>query len=66
MRIFLEPGKCQGHARCFEVARDLFTLDDTGYSDLPPEGIEVPSGREDAARMGVASCPERALRLQEG
>lgn len=65
-KIILQGGMCQGHARCHAVNSELFTLDDDGYSDIDvEEGKVVREGLESAARAGVASCPERALRIEE-
>lgn len=64
VKVFVDPAKCQGHNRCVVAAPDLFEIDDLGYShaigtsDVPPE-------REEAARLAVANCPERAISLVE-
>jgi ferredoxin len=60
MRVALEPGRCQGHARCNAVAPDVFDLDDDGFVQVDGS-VEVAAGREDSARRGAAACPERAL-----
>ena len=49
----------------FVVEQDLFPLDSEGYSAIPPEGIEVPPGREGYARKGVEACPVLALRTED-
>jgi ferredoxin len=59
MKAGLKEGVCQGHARC-EAMSALLTVDDDGYSDIEPE-LDVPSGREDEVRRGIAACPEQAL-----
>jgi len=41
---------------------DLFPLHDDGFSAVGPDS-EVPPGEEDTARLGVAACPVRALRV---
>ncbi len=61
MRVSVDNGLCSGHARCWAVAPDIFTIDDDGYSNIGTDR-EVPAGREDEARKGIAACPERALR----
>ena len=62
MRIWLEPGKCVGHAQCYAVNQELFPIDDLGYSTL--EEREVAPADEQATRDGVAACPEHALILE--
>jgi len=64
MNLEIDRPKCQGHALCAVVDDDLFPLDDDGYSALP-DVSDVPSDHEELVRAGVASCPERALRVVE-
>lgn len=60
MKIRIDPDKCQGHARCYAIAPDLFEVDDYGQSSVVGDGT-VPAGREDAARLAIANCPEYAI-----
>lgn len=60
MRIRVDPEKCQGHARCYALAPELFNVDDYGQSTVIGDG-EVPEGLEDKARLAVANCPEYAI-----
>lgn len=60
MRLRIDPERCQGHARCFALAPDLFDIDDFGQSSLRSDG-PVPADREDAARLAIANCPEFAI-----
>lgn len=64
MRVSVDNERCTGHARCWAIAPEILTIDDDGYSDIG-EGREVPAGMEEKARLGVASCPERALRIDD-
>jgi ferredoxin len=64
MRVFIDATKCQGHARCFAIAPDLFDVDDFGQSHVRGDGT-VPPDREDAARLAAANCPEFAIELFE-
>ncbi|MGH9112821.1 MAG: ferredoxin [Acidimicrobiales bacterium] len=63
MRVSVDNERCTGHARCWATAPEVFTIDDDGHSDIGV-GREVPARMEDKARLGVASCPERALRIE--
>ena len=63
MKVRLEQSKCVGHAQCYAVDRDLFPIDDSGYSTL--EQREVKPGDEQLTRDGVAACPEMALVLEQ-
>lgn len=63
MRVSVDKGRCQGHARCHAVNPDLFPLDDVGFSALA--SAEVPPGWEADARAAVNNCPEMALTIEE-
>lgn len=62
MRIGVDSSVCEGHGQCSVVDMDLFPLDDDGHSAVGPDRA-VPAGEEDTARLGVAACPVRALRI---
>jgi ferredoxin len=64
MKVRIDPERCQGHARCYALAPDLFDVDDFGQSHVRGDGI-VPVEREDAARLAVANCPEFAIEVVE-
>jgi ferredoxin len=60
VKIRVDSEKCQGHSRCVGIAPDLFVADDYGLSSVVGDGT-VPVGREDAARLAIANCPEYAV-----
>jgi ferredoxin len=62
VKIWVDPEKCQGHSRCIGIAPDLFESDDYGMSSVTGDGT-VPPGREDAARLAIANCPEYAVEI---
>ena len=61
MRIAIDPGRCQGHARCWDLSPDLFDLDDEAHGVVRTP--EVPEDLEDKAREAVQNCPERAISI---
>lgn len=61
MRIIVHRDKCQGHARCWAMAPDIFELDDEGYIAI--SDFDVAPEDEERARRGAKSCPERALEV---
>lgn len=63
-RVKVDGSKCQGHNRCYQVAPELFDLDDYGYSHERNSG-EVPPELEEKARLAVENCPERAISMTE-
>ena len=62
MRIKVDNDKCQGHNRCITVAQELFDLDEYGYSHEKDDGA-VPKELVEKARLAVANCPERAVKI---
>lgn len=64
MKLQINPGLCQGHGRCYDLAPELFGDDDEGYGQVLGDGLVTPA-REEAARRAVANCPERAIELTE-
>ncbi|MFG2243724.1 ferredoxin [Spirillospora sp. NPDC048823] len=66
MKVQIDPERCQGHGRCYDLAPDLFGEDDEGYGTVLGDGAVAPDG-EPSARRAVANCPERAIDvLKEG
>jgi len=59
--LVVDRDKCQGHARCFSTAPDLFPLDDNGY--IAVMHVHVEPSDEGTALHAVAGCPERAIRV---
>ena len=60
VKVHIDPERCQGHGRCYDLAPDLFGDDDEGYGTVLGDGV-IPQDREQAARVAVANCPERAI-----
>ncbi|MES9536487.1 MULTISPECIES: ferredoxin [unclassified Actinomadura] len=60
MKVQIDPKRCQGHGRCYDLAPGLFGEDDEGYGVVLGDGV-VPEGGEHEARLAVANCPERAI-----
>jgi len=59
MKIRVDPDKCQGHARCFALAPELFEVDDYGQATVIVD--EVPPPLEGKAELAIANCPEYAI-----
>jgi ferredoxin len=60
MRVQIDPGRCQGHGRCYDLTPDLFGEDEEGYGTVLGDG-DVPAERAGAARLAADNCPERAV-----
>ncbi len=61
MKATVDPDRCQGHARCWELAPEVFGLDEEGHGMALV--AEVAGASEDAARKAARNCPERAIIL---
>lgn len=63
LAVSVDRDVCQGHARCWHLAPEFFTLDDEGYCDIGT-GKPVPAELEGKVRAGVDACPEHALTIE--
>lgn len=59
MKVNVDPDICQGHARCWQICPEVFSLDDEGHAFVPT--AEVPAHLEAKAREAADNCPERAI-----
>ena len=61
MQAAVDPTKCEGHARCWDLCPEVFGLDEEGHGivivDVVP--VELEAKASEAAR----NCPERAITL---
>ncbi len=62
IRVHVDPEKCQGHNRCYNLAPELFDVDELGNAHELNDGI-VPSELRQKAELCVANCPERAISI---
>jgi ferredoxin len=60
VKIRVDPDKCQGHARCFALSPELFSVDDYGLSTVVGDG-RVPVELEEKAHLAIDNCPEFAI-----
>ena len=61
MKATVDPDRCQGHARCWEICPEVFSLDDEGHSFVAVD--VVAPGLEEKVRQAVVNCPERAIAM---
>jgi ferredoxin len=59
MKVSVDPDRCQGHARCWEVFPEAFFLDDEGHASVAVDS--VPAGLEAVVVKAADNCPERAI-----
>ena len=64
MKVQINPGLCQGHGRCYDLAPGLFGADDEGYGQVLGDGM-VPQDAEHDANLAALNCPEQAIDLLE-
>jgi ferredoxin len=65
VKVRIDPGLCQGHGRCYDLAPEVFGEDEDGYGQVLGDG-DVPADRQDDARLAAANCPESAVAVLEG
>jgi ferredoxin len=61
MRVAVDSDTCQGHARCWDICPEVFSLDDEGHALVTDP--EVPTALEGKAREAMNNCPERAITI---
>lgn len=63
MKVIVDLDRCEGHARCVEVAPEVFALNDDGQSEVivanPGEALRPQIER------AVRLCPRQAITLAE-
>ena len=64
MSVSIDPARCQGHGRCYELAPEVFGADDEGYGVVLGDG-GVPASLRERARLAELNCPESAIDLVE-
>ena len=64
VELKIDPGRCQGHGRCYDLAPELFGDDEEGYGTVLGDG-HVPAGEQPDARLAAANCPEQAVLVGE-
>lgn len=61
MKAAVDPELCQGHARCWDICPDVFSLDEEGHGFVPVP--DVAPTHEAKAKEAANNCPERAITL---
>jgi len=64
LRVKVDRGRCQGHARCLALAPELFEPDQFGNGHERGDGVVV-RALEEKARLAQANCPELAITIIE-
>ena len=60
MHVAIDADRCQGHARCWELCPEVFTLDEVGHGTVSLSG-PVPADLEESVEKAAVNCPERAI-----
>ena len=64
MKVWVDPGRCQGHTLCAMIAPEMFVLSDLDGSSSAVCDV-VPPDQEDLVREAAHSCPEQAIVIEE-
>jgi ferredoxin len=62
VKVQIDPERCQGHGRCYDIAPALFGDDEEGYGQVLGDGTVAPD-QERQARLAEFNCPERAIEV---
>jgi ferredoxin len=65
VKVSIDPARCQGHGRCYELAPEIFDADDEGYGVVLGTG-EIAPGLAKRARLAALNCPESAVDIADG
>jgi ferredoxin len=63
MKVRVNSDVCQGHARCWQVAPDIFELDDMGHAVVSVADLQGEAAEK--ARTAAINCPERAISVED-
>jgi ferredoxin len=63
MKVRVDKSRCQGHAMCNAVASAVYPIDDEGFVTI--DVAEVTEKDAELAELGVETCPERAISIEE-
>jgi ferredoxin len=64
VKLRIDPERCTGHGRCYDLAPELFAADDDGHGLVQVD--EPDASHLAAARLAVNNCPEQAVILEDG
>jgi ferredoxin len=62
MKVTVDPDQCQGHASCWGICPEVFSLDEVGHGTVTVD--EVPAALEAEVLKAVSNCPERAITVR--
>ncbi|MGV0715565.1 ferredoxin [Mycolicibacterium sp. XJ662] len=62
MKVTIDDGRCQGHARCVTICPDVFGMDDDGRGLVLDS--DVPERLKDEVDEAVLACPESAIAVE--
>jgi ferredoxin len=64
LKVRIDANLCQGHTMCVLACPDVFLVnDEDGHAYVADEQVEKKF--EEAIRLAVKSCPERAIQIDE-
>lgn len=64
MKVIADLDKCQGHGVCNMSCPEVFDLAEEDGHVMVKYDV-IPAELEEGARLGVDSCPELALSIEE-
>jgi ferredoxin len=62
VKVTVDHELCTGHARCFALAPEVFSIDDEGYCSFSEKVVDDTLAA--AAERGASVCPEGAIKVE--
>lgn len=62
-RVRVDPGLCEGHALCIQLAPEVFDLSDDEVASAAPVNGQWDQGTWDNVKSAVDACPRQAISL---
>ncbi len=64
MKVRIDHDLCTGHGRCYTLADEVFSCDDSGFGEVIGDGV-VPPDRVHKAELAAQNCPEGAIEVTD-
>ena len=65
MKLLIDPAKCTGQKRCFNLYPDLFEEGADGKGQVLASAVVVPEEEEINAQSAANACPNAAIVVED-
>jgi len=63
MKVKIDNSRCEGHARCYALAPEVFEIDKEGYGHVKAGCEEVADDIRKKVMTAAKNCPEYAISI---